>query len=89
MRIRKVSSSTPSAIAEPSSLTWSFGPVRPATPKVAARISPAEVTGVPVAWTALATASGSLACQASSRMRIGLVPPQQTFASYGTRGAAA
>ena len=33
----------------PSSLIWVVAPVRPATPKVAARIRPAEVTVVPVA----------------------------------------
>lgn len=65
-----MSSRTPSAIAVPSCLIWLVDPVRPATPKVAARISPAEVTVVLVWWVALATAVRSGVFLASSRMRL-------------------
>src|SRR5216683_815543 len=48
VRTRKVSISTPSAIAVLSCLIWLVAPVMAAVPKVAARISPADVTVVPV-----------------------------------------
>ena len=70
VRTRKVSISTPSAMAAPSCLIWLVAPVIPATPKVAARISPADVTVVPVWCAAVRTAARSGACCASSRIRL-------------------
>jgi hypothetical protein len=70
VRTRNVSISTPSAMAVPSCLSWLVAPVRPATPKVAARISPAEVTVVPVWCAAVRTAWRSGARRDSSRIRV-------------------
>ena len=70
VRTRNVSISTPSAMAVPSSLIWVVAPVTPATPKVAARIRPAEVTVGPVWWQAVRTAARSGDSCASSRIRL-------------------
>ncbi len=69
-RTRKVSSSTPSAMAAASCWIWLVAPVIPATPKVAARIRPAEVTVVPEWCAAAATAGRSGIARASSRIRV-------------------
>ena len=69
VRTKNVSSRMPAASPSPISWTW-VEPVAVNTPKVPARMRPAEVTVVPVASTARRTATRMGAWWASSWMRV-------------------